>query len=129
MNPHTALASFLLAVSVVTSGLCEEKKPTRLLVTPCEVLADSVRIAPLPATTNVYFNFQYKDKPPEAIKEILRQHLRKRVMITGDTTNASEGLLQGALSSNNVPVGLVLSFATRKEAEQARDCLRVNLRP
>ena len=94
------------------------------MVTANDVSTNSIHVAPLPAMTNVYFNFRYEDKSPEVIMEIIRRHIQKQVVIAGGETNVAQGVLEGVLSSNNIPVGLVLSFETREEAEKARQAKR-----
>jgi hypothetical protein len=93
------------------------------------VITNSIRLAPK-AITNVYVNFKFENKSPETIKELVTRNINKKVLIASGESKPTEGMVVGLLvEGDSAPLGIVVSFTTRVEAERARDYLKLRSEP
>lgn len=120
---------FVLLIGGISTGQCQVAKSSPLVITANDVMTNSTWIAPLPIMTNVYVNFRLKGKSAEDITALVGHNIWKPVIIAGVDSTNTQGVVQGVLASNNIPVGIVVSFQTREDAEIAVKSLRVRDKP
>ena len=116
---------FVLSIGGMSAGQCQVPKSQPLVITANEVMTNSIRIAPLPTMTNVYVNFRFEGKSVEEIMALVPPNVWKPVIIVGVDSTKTQGVVQGVLASNSIPVGIVVSFQTREDAMVAAKSLRV----
>lgn len=105
--------------------MCQDNSGAPLVITANDVMPNSVRIAPK-TTTNVYVNFKFEGKSAEDIKALVGRHSKQPVIIAGEDSARTQGVVEGFLvESNSVPVGIVVSFPTRADARTAARSLRM----
>ncbi len=122
------MRSFLFSVTFLvlglSLGLCEDDKGAALVITANDVMTNSVRIA-REAMTNVHVNFRFEGKSGDEIKTLVGRNIKKPVTVFGVDSTRTQGAVEGILvDSNNVPVGMVVSFPTRASARIAVEGLR-----
>ncbi len=119
---------FVLCVGGISLARCQEHKSARFVIRADEVMPNSIRIAPN-TTTDVHVNFKFEGKSPEEIKELVGRNSMKPVFIEGVDSTRTQGVVKGILAEHNIPVGIVVSFETRADAEKAKQSLRVRNKP
>lgn len=106
----------------VNAAKCQSFKPP-FEITANIVWSNSVSL-PSNQKTNVSFHFKFKNKSPDAVREIVQRCQGKKVSIVCDGAMVAQGTSTGVLvDTKNDPVGLVLVFETREEAKKAKTCL------
>jgi len=121
---------FVLFIGGISTGQCQVAKSSPLVITANDVMTNSIKIAPLPTMTDVYVNFRFEGKSAEDIKTVVGRNSTKPVIIVGGDSTRTQGVVAGLLvESNNVPVGIVVSFPTRADAQIAAKSLRVRDKP
>ena len=121
---------FVLCIGGISTGQCQVAKSSPLVITANDVITNSIRITPLPIMTNVDVSFRFEGKSAEDIKILVGRNITKPVTVAGGDSARTQGVVAGLLvESNNVPVGIVISFETRADAEKAKKALRERGKP
>ena len=120
---------FVLFIGGISTGRCQVAKSSPLVITANDVMTNSIWIAPLPIMTNIYVSFRFEGKSAEDITALVARNVWRPVIIAGLDSTDTQGVVQAVLASNSVPVGMVVSFETRADAEKAKKALRERAKP
>jgi hypothetical protein len=124
-HAFTRISPFI--VGCLLLGVCaakgQEARPAPLVINPSIVWSNSVVLA-ANQQTNVSLHFRFRNKSPDAVREIVRQYQGKKISIACGGATVAHATVTGVLvDERNDPVGLMLVFETRAEARKAKSCL------